>query len=141
MLILSIDFRNVEYMEYCFAECKNININEKSNLNPRNCINMNYMFYKCDLNFFDGCKNITINEKSILNPKYCINMNYMFYGCDLSNVNFSFLETRNVKNMEYLLDGCINITINNNSILNSINCINMNYMFQDCDLSNINFSF
>ena len=37
-------------MNYCFAECKNIIINDKSILKLKNCINMDYAFYKIDLN-------------------------------------------------------------------------------------------
>ena len=44
-----LDVKNVENMEYFFAESSNIIINEKNFLNSKNCINMDYMFFKCDL--------------------------------------------------------------------------------------------
>ena len=65
----------------------------------------------------------------------------MFYKTNLSNVNFSFLDIRNVENMEYCFSECQNITIDNNSILNLKNCTNMNYTFSKTDLNNVNFSF
>ena len=44
-----VDLKNTENMEYCFAECKNIKINENSILNAIKCKNCDYMFYKFDL--------------------------------------------------------------------------------------------
>ena len=68
-------------------------------------------------------------------------MNYTFYKCDLNNVNFSFLDSQNVENMEFCFAECKNIKINENSILNTKNCINSKYMFYKNDLNNVNFSF
>ena len=65
----------------------------------------------------------------------------MFYKSDLSKVNFSFLDIRNAENIEHFFDECQNIIINDKSILNSKNCINMNYMFYKCDLKNVIFHF
>ena len=151
-------FDNVKTMEYCFVGATNIIINEKSKLKAKNCINMNYAFYKLDLskvNFsfleiknienmkycFSECQNIIIDNKSILNLKSCINMNYTFYKTDLKNVNFSFLFLDSLKDMDYCFYECKNITINDKSILRAKNCINMNYTFYKTDLSKVNFSF
>ena len=153
-----IDIRNAESAIYCFSECENIKINDKSVLRLKNCINMDHVFYKNDLynvNFsflqilnvesmqscFAECKNIKINDKSILKIRNCKNMNYTFYKCDLNNVNFSFLDSQNVENMEFCFAECKNIKINENSILNTKNCINSKYMFYKNDLNNVNFSF
>ena len=153
-----LDSKNVEHMDYCFAECKNLIINEKSVLNAKNCIDFDYGFYKCDLlnvNFsfidirnaenmkycFAECKNLKINEKSILNAKNCFDLKNGFYKCDLYNVNFSFLDIRNVENMDYCFEESTNLKINEKSILKARNCISMNYGFYKCDLSNVNFSF
>ena len=74
-----LDVKNVENMEYFFAECSNIVINEKNIFNSKNCINMDYMFFKCDLknvnfsyidtrnaesmkSFLAESKNITLNQ-------------------------------------------------------------------------------
>ena len=153
-----LDIRNAENMNYCFAECKNIIINEKSILNAKNCIDASYMFYKCDLSnvnfsflkiwnaenmdyFFAECKNITIKNDIHLYSKNCTNMDHMFYKCDLSNVNFSCLDIRNAEKMNYCFAECKNIIINEKSILKAKNCIDASYIFYKCDLSNVNFSF
>ena len=153
-----LDSQNVENMQYCFAECKNIKINENSVLNARNCLNSNYMFYNNDLNnvnfsfvdlrntenmnyCFAECKNIKINESSVLNAKNCLNSSYMFYKNDLNNVNFSFVDLRNTENMNYCFAECKNIIINDKSILKLKNCIKMDYAFYKIDLNKVNFSF
>ena len=46
-------------------------------------------------------------------------MNYTFYKSNLNNVNFSFLDSRNVQNMEYCFVECENIKINENSVFNA----------------------
>ena len=153
-----LDTKNVENMEYFFAESTNIVINEKNFLNTKNCINMDYMFFKCDLknvnfsyidtrnaesmiSFLAESQNITINQNSFLNSKNCINMNCMLFKCDLKNVNFSYIDTRNAESMKSFLAESQNITINQNSFLNSKNCLNMGGFFSGCDLTNVNFKF
>ena len=153
-----LEIKNIENMKYCFSECQNLIIDDKSILNLKSCIDMNYTFYKTDLknvNFsfllldsvknmdycFYECKNIIINDKSILKAKNCINMNYTFYKTDLSKVNFSFLKVKNIENVEYCFYECNNITINENSILKLNKCNNMNYTFYKNNLKNVNFSF
>ena len=153
-----LDVKNVENMEYFFAESSNIIINEKNFLNSKNCINMDYMFFKCDLknvnfsyidtrnaesmeSFLAECSNIVINEKNFLNSKNCLNMENFFGKCDLSNVNFKYLDTRNVEKVDYFFSESTNININNDSPLNLKNCTNLNNLFFKCDLSNVNFSF
>ena len=153
-----LDTQNAINLDYFFCRCKNITINEKSFLNLRNCSSMSHMFYQSDLSkvnfsfldsknvenieyFLAESENIAINENSIFNAKNCIWGKYMFYKTNLSNVNFSFLDIRNVENMEYCFSECQNITIDNNSILNLKNCTNMNYTFSKTDLNNVNFSF
>ena len=145
-------------MEYFFEECKNININENSVLNAKNCINCKYMFYGNDLknvNFsfldirnaeslqycFSECKNIQIHQNSILKLKNSINMDYTFYKTVLINVNFSFLDIGNAESLQYCFSECKNIQINQNSILKLKNCINMDYTFYKTVLVNVNFSF
>ena len=153
-----IDAKNAESMKYFLAESENITINEKSFLNSKNCLYMDYFFQKCDLkdvcfSFIDArnaesmkyflaeSKNITINGKSFLNSKNCLYMDYFFQKCDLSNVNFTYLETKNVKELNYFFDESINIKINKDSSLYLINCTKINTLFSNYDLSNINLSF
>ena len=153
-----LDTRNVEKLDFIFDESTNININNDSPLNLKNCIEINHLFSKCDLskvNFsflniknaekikdlFDDCKNIIINKKSILNSKSCNHMENMFCNCDLENVDFSYIETRDVVNMIKFFSTCKNIKINDKSSLNLNNCVKMDYMFNDCDLKSVNFSF
>ena len=90
---------------------------------------------------FAECENININDKSVLKINNCTNMDYAFYKDDLYNVNFSFLDIRNVESMKYCFAECKKIKINDKSVLKIGNCNNMNYTFYKTDLNNVNFSF
>ena len=81
-----------------------------TSIDTQNLANMDY--------FFRECKNIEINKNSpLLNLKKCLNLRYTFYKTDLLKVNFSFLDSQNVENMEYCFEECKNIKINENSVL------------------------
>ena len=152
-----LDILNVESMKYCFSECENIKINDKSILNIPNCINMDYAFEKTDLNnvifsylkfknlemmrnCFAECKNIKIDEQSFLDLKGLINAEHLFEKCDIKNINFSYINTENILYMPGFLFGCKNITNFHISSLNIKNVINVDYLFAYCDLTNINIS-
>ena len=124
-----IDTSKISNLDYFLAECKNIKINKDSTINLKNCLSMNYMFYKSNLskvNFtfldsknvehmkycFAECKNLIINEKSVLNAKNCIDFDCGFCECDLLNVNFSFIDIRNAENMKHCFAKCENLKIN-----------------------------
>ena len=144
----------VKNFSYFFSGCSNLNNNHLSSLATKNANNMSHFFEGCYLNgisfssidtqnlvnmnyFFDECKNIEINQNSsLLNLKKCLSMSNTFYNTDLLKVNFSFLDSQNVENMEYCFAEFKNIKINENSVLNAKNCLNSNYMFYKNDLNN-----
>ena len=130
-----LDIRNAEKMNYCFAECKNIIINEKSILKAKNCIDASYIFYKCDLS------NVNFSFLKIWNAE---NMDYFFAECKnitLKDLNFSFLLIENVQDMSYCFSGCKNIEINDKSHFDSKSVKDMRYIFSCSDISKINMAY
>ena len=54
----------------------------------------------------------------------------MFFRCDsLKNLDLSYLNTQNVKNMSHMFNGCISLKNINLSNFNTQNVIVMNCMF------------
>ena len=154
----TLNTENVKDLSYFFSKTKNLNNNHLSSLKLKKAYDLSKMFEGCDLNnislsyidaqyavdffgFLSECKNININKNSTLNLRKCKNANALFYKCDLSKVNFSFIYIKNVENMHESFYECKNIIINEKSILNIQNCLDISYMFYKCDLSNVNFSF
>ena len=118
-------------MSEMFKNCDLNNIN-LSNFDFRKVENMSYCFSRCH--------NITINEKSLINSSNCLNMDGIFCGTDLTNINTSYIDTRNVKSMNHFFEDCHHLTSNHLKDLNTKNVTSMNYMFSKCRLTNLNFS-
>ena len=154
----TLNTENVKDLSYFFSKTKNLNNNHLSSLKLKKAYDLSKMFEGCDLNnislsyidaqyavdffgFLSECKNININKNSTLKLRKCKNANALFYKCDLSKVNFSFIYIKNVENMHESFYECKNIIINEKSILNIQNCLDISSMFYKCDLSNVNFSF
>ena len=71
-----------------FARCKNIINIDFTNFKTENIINMEYMFYDCNI------KDFNLYSFNTINVKY---MNYMFgYNKNLNELDISFFDTKNV---------------------------------------------
>ena len=74
------------------------------------------------------------------------NYNYLFYDYTGTELDLSAWDTSNVTNMNYMFNGCSNLTSLDLSSFNTSNVTNMSYMFYGCseltslDLSNFDMS-
>ena len=70
------------------------------------------------------------------------NTNFMFHKCEcLTKLDFSHLNTQNVKSMEGMFNDCVSLKSLNLSNLNTQNVTNMNHMFYGCEsLTNLDLS-
>ena len=83
--------------------------------------------------FYRISKMTSIYFSNELNSKNIKNMEYMFYFCDsLENIDLSNLSTENVLNMEYMFNHCINLEILNLSSFNTEKVTDMKRMFNNC---------
>lgn len=83
-----------------------------------------YLFYK-----YSGTTDDWINNFSRLDTSKVTNMEYMFDGCE-NLTTIPQLDTSNVTKMHCMFDGCKNLTTM--SQLDTSKATDMNYMFRDC---------
>ena len=107
---------------FYFSSLTSINL---SNLNTKNVMDMNYMFWYCnDLTSLDVSKFDTSSVKD---------MSYMFSSCSkLTSLNVSNFKTSNVRDMSNMFNSCSGLTSLNVSNFNTSSVKDMSYMFGSC---------
>ena len=116
-------------ISYMFYDCLSLlSLNNLSNINTHNIINMDYTFY--------GCSSlISLPDISKWNTSKVENISYMFYRCSLLKYlpEISKWNTAKIKNMSYLFAYCSSLeTLPDISIWDTSNVIDMSYMFYYC---------
>jgi len=118
-------------ISYMFYDCLYLlSIDNFSNFNTCNIINMSYMFYDCS-------SLASLPDISKWKTNKVENISYMFYGCKLLNSlpEISKWNTINVKNMSYLFAYCSSLeTLPDISKWDVSNVIDMSYMFYYCSI-------
>ena len=93
--------------------------------------------------WFDRCTNLTqITSIQKLNTKNVKDMHTMFQGCSkFTTLDLSSFDTKNVKSMRSMFNGCKNLTSLNVSNFDTSNVTDMSYMFNNCsNLTSLNVS-
>ena len=93
--------------------------------------------------WFDRCTNLTqITSIQKLNTKNVKDMHTMFQGCSkFTTLDLSSLDTRNVKSMRSMFNGCKNLISLNVSNFDTGNVTDMSNMFYNCQkLTSLNVS-
>ena len=119
---------------YLFSNLYNMISINFTNFNTNNVINMQGLFYYCEL--------ISSLNLSNFNTSNVTNMAELFYNCKaLTSLNFSSFNTSKVTDMEEMFGGCRNLVSLNLSNFNTSNVTNMSFMFYNCDsLTSLNVS-
>lgn len=144
-----------------FSELRNvIEIENISNINTSNVVDMSYMFYTCEnltsidvssfntsnVTNFDGifinCSKLTSLNLSNFDTSKATTMMAMFCGCSsLTNLNINSFNTDHVTNMHQMFYDCSKLISINVSSFNTSNVTSMNAMFQGCSsLTTLNLS-
>ncbi|MBR2673941.1 MAG: BspA family leucine-rich repeat surface protein [Mogibacterium sp.] len=92
---------------------------------------------------FCWCKNLKdIKYPTGLNTKNVKNMFAVFVGCEaLEKIDVSWMDTSSTENMRWLFRGTKNLTeLKGYENLDTSNCTNMEQMFRECGLENIDVS-
>ena len=116
-------FRDIDLIDisFMFSDCKSL---ISVNLNTKNVINMEYLFFNCP-----NLKTIEFN----FNTENVIKMNRMFSGCaSLTSINISTFNIQNTKDIEKFFFGCSSLTSLDLSNFKTNQIINMKDMFSFC---------
>ena len=146
---------NVIDMNHMFSECFNLKNINLSNFNTENVTNMSYLFNNCyeikELDFpqsfntqnvknfsymFHNCQNISqINFSSYFKTNNSTSMRTMFGKCyKLQKLDLQNFDTKEVKDMSYMFEQCINLEeILFSSSFKTNQTTYMNYMFSECN--------
>ena len=104
-----------------FPKKGNYHIKLKFNIQITDC---SYMFF--------NCSNIIDIDLSFFDTQKTNNMNYMLSGISLTNLNLTFLNTKNVKDMSCMFLGCLSLKTLDLSCFNTENVEDMCCMFEAC---------
>ena len=115
-------------MAYKFNECKSLANIYSSNINTKNVTDMSNIFYGCNsltnfdlsnfntqnfidmANMFDGCNSLINIDLSVLGtPNVLKWIVYVIYY-SLTNIDLSYFNIQNVKNMTCMFECCISLT-------------------------------
>ena len=147
-------------LSYMFANLRNVEEIDLSNMETSDANNMFYMFYECnklkslDLsNFntsnvtdfggmFENCYTLSELDLSSFDTSNVTNMSSMFEGCrDLISLDLSNFDTSKVKSMYYMFKWCRNLNTLDLSNFNTSQVHNMMGMFSTCiNLESVNLS-
>ena len=119
---------NIKDCSYMFSNCKNIEYINLLDFNTDNIINMQYMFYECNIkeidlislntknvknmnNMFENCKNLKYLELDFFDINNVIDISEMFKGCSCLKTlpNISKWNTEKINIMKGLFEGCTSL--------------------------------